>query len=120
MTDPIPAIVKTNGRPLVEPKTAMRLNESSLIPGDRETIAAWKIAFFGAMGLVLAELLVGLLGLLLGGLLRLLLLGRRLAPLLLRPGIRQFRGIKSCGDFVILYHALNLVFVWPKVISTWL
>jgi len=32
----------------------MHLNESSLIPGDRETLAAWKIAFFGAIVLTVA------------------------------------------------------------------
>ena len=36
----------------------MHLNESSLIPGDRETLAAWKIAFFGAIALLVALPLV--------------------------------------------------------------
>ena len=42
------------GRPLADPASAMHLNESSLIPGDRETLAAWKIAFYGAIALTLA------------------------------------------------------------------
>jgi polar amino acid transport system permease protein len=54
MTDPIPATGTTKGRPLADPASAMRLNESSLIPGDRETLAAWKIAFFGAIALTVA------------------------------------------------------------------
>jgi polar amino acid transport system permease protein len=39
---------------LADPASALRLNESSLIPGDRETLAAWKIAFFGAIALTVA------------------------------------------------------------------
>ena len=54
MTDPVPAIVKGRSQPSAEPKRAMHLSESSLIPGDRETIAAWKIAFFGAIALTVA------------------------------------------------------------------
>ena len=54
MTDPVPATVKTKGRSLADPASAMHLNESSLIPGDRETLAAWKIAFFGAIALTVA------------------------------------------------------------------
>jgi len=57
MTDPTTAIIKPPGKPaasLAEPKSAMHLNESSLIPGDKETIAAWKIAFFGAIALTVA------------------------------------------------------------------
>lgn len=54
MTDPSPATVTTKSRSLADPASAMHLNESSLIPGDRETLAAWKIAFFGAIALTVA------------------------------------------------------------------
>ena len=54
MTGPSPAGEGTKGRPLADPASTMRLNESSLIPGDRETLAAWKIAFFGAIALTVA------------------------------------------------------------------
>ena len=57
MTEPAAATLKANGKPstpLTAAKQAMRLNESSLIPGDSETIAAWKIAFFGAIALTVA------------------------------------------------------------------
>jgi len=54
MTGPSPAGEGTQGKPLADPASAMRLNESSLIPGDRETLAAWKIAFFGAIALTVA------------------------------------------------------------------
>ena len=40
--------------PALAPETVLHLNESSLIPGDRETLAAWKIAFFGAIALLVA------------------------------------------------------------------
>ena len=45
---------KTPGGPPEAPQRAMHLNESSLIPGDRETLAAWKLAFFGAIALTVA------------------------------------------------------------------
>ena len=54
MPGPCPAGEGTQGRSLADPASAMRLNESSLIPGDRETLAAWKIAFFGAIALTVA------------------------------------------------------------------
>jgi polar amino acid transport system permease protein len=54
MTGPSPAGEGTKGRSLADPASAMHLNESSLIPGDRETLAAWKIAFFGAIALTVA------------------------------------------------------------------
>jgi polar amino acid transport system permease protein len=46
--------VKAPGVSSALPKDALRLSESSLIPGDSETIAAWKIAFFGAIILLVA------------------------------------------------------------------
>ena len=51
MADPQAATIDVNGRPVPAKggKQAMHLNESSLIPGDRETLAAWKIAFVGAI-----------------------------------------------------------------------
>jgi len=54
MTGPSPAGEGTKAKALADPASAMRLNESSLIPGDRETLAAWKIAFFGAIALTVA------------------------------------------------------------------
>ncbi|MDR3683785.1 MAG: amino acid ABC transporter permease [Geothrix sp.] len=50
----VPAAGRTKGLPSADPASAMRLNESSLIPGDRETLAAWKLAFFGAIALLVA------------------------------------------------------------------
>lgn len=35
-------------------KADLRLNESSLIPGDSSTLSAWKISFFGAIALLVA------------------------------------------------------------------
>jgi polar amino acid transport system permease protein len=55
MTTPNAATVKAGGKSLVPAgptKDSMHLAESSLIPGDAETIAAWKIAFFGAIGVL--------------------------------------------------------------------
>jgi polar amino acid transport system permease protein len=43
--------METNFR---DPDRKMHMGESSLIPGDRETLAAWKIAFFGAIALTIA------------------------------------------------------------------
>ena len=54
MTETTTANVKKTGKPPAAPEAVLRLNESSLIPGDRETLAAWKIAFFGAIVLLVA------------------------------------------------------------------
>ena len=55
MTNPAPAAAKPGGKSLPPggpTKDSMHLAESSLIPGDAETIAAWKIAFFGAIAVL--------------------------------------------------------------------
>jgi len=53
-TDPKTAPRVAGKLPALAPETVLHLNESSLIPGDRETLAAWKIAFFGAIALLVA------------------------------------------------------------------
>jgi polar amino acid transport system permease protein len=54
MAPPGPEVDKERGRPSAGLRRAMHLDEGSLVPGDRETLAAWKLAFFGAIALTVA------------------------------------------------------------------
>jgi polar amino acid transport system permease protein len=58
MTGPPAGPAPNHGRAKADLGVALHLNESSLVPGDRETLAAWKLAFFGAIALTVALPLV--------------------------------------------------------------